>query len=77
MMEQELMTSHRAQAEAEKDSENLRTQITSLEQRVRDYEYEAAMRKEPAAPPTPDTYYEDRVSLLPSVWQHRMACKGH
>ncbi|XP_025090812.1 COP1-interactive protein 1-like isoform X3 [Pomacea canaliculata] len=67
MMEQELMTSHRAQAEAEKDSENLRTQITSLEQRVRDYEYEAAMRKEPAAPPTPDTYYEDRVRELTQV----------
>ena len=61
LLEQELMTSQRGQAEAEKETENLQAEVTSLRQKLKEQEQEATSRREQEAPPPPDAYYEEKV----------------
>ena len=63
LLEQELMTSQRGQAEVETEAETLKAEVASLQQKLKEQKQEEASRREQQAPLAPDAYYEEKVGL--------------
>ena len=61
LLEQELMTSQRGQAEVEKEAENLKAEVASLQQKLKELKQEEATRRDQQVPLAPDAYYEEKV----------------
>ena len=61
LLEQELMTSQRGQAEVEKEAESLKAEVALLQQKVKELKQEEATRRDRQVPLAPDAYYEEKV----------------
>ena len=61
LLEQELMTSQRGQAEVEKEAESLKAEVALLQQKLKELKQEEATRRDRQVPLAPDAYYEEKV----------------
>ncbi|XP_070208370.1 uncharacterized protein [Littorina saxatilis] len=67
LLEQELMTSQKGEAEVEREAEALKADVASLHQKLREQEHEVTSLREQHAPTSPDEYYEEKVRELTLV----------